>query len=290
MSDLSVGLIDLHSHSNLSDGSLSPEGLVDHALECGIGTLALTDHDTTAGLQRFLSYARDKEIRALPGLEVSATWAKGNCHIVGIGVCDNYQPLEQILRKIRDGRDKRNERIVEKLNGLGCGITLGEVEELAGGDVVGRPHMARVMMSRGFVDSVQEAFDRYLAKGSPAYVDRRRLDPPDAVCLLREAGALVVLAHPSQLGLTMEKLDTFVGELNPHGLGAIEAYTPYSSDEEIAAYLDIAARHGLGVTGGSDFHGESKPDQKLGFFREGTPIPVERARACVERYLAGAAH
>jgi predicted metal-dependent phosphoesterase TrpH len=268
-------LIDLHVHSSESDGSFSVESLIDYAIEKGLGALALCDHDTTSGLRRFVSYGKQKSIRAIPGVEISAAWEKGNCHILGLGVQSHNGPLEDALSKIRDSRDNRNGKIIAKLNRLGIDITLKEAESLAGGDVVGRPHMARIMREKGLVASVQEAFDRYLAKGAPAYVDRYRLEPSKAVALLHQAAHLVVLAHPSQLCLSPEKLETFIASLVPHGLGAIEAYTPYDRDDAHGIYLALASKYNLAVTGGSDFHGESKPDHRLGYYGDNLPIPEE---------------
>ena len=266
-------LIDLHAHSSASDGSLSPEELIDYAIQKKIKVLALCDHDTTDGLNRFISYGADKEIQTIPGLEISATWEKGNCHITGLNIRDDYEPLETVLQKIRDSRDNRNVHIIEKLNSFGIDITTDEVENLAGGDVIARPHIARVMLNKGHVSSVQEAFDTYLAKDAPAYVDRYRLDPEDAVRLLLEARSLPVLAHPSQLQLSVEELDSFVEKLKCIGLAGMEIYTPYTSDEELPQYINIAEKYNLLITGGSDFHGESKPDHFLGYYRKDKPIP-----------------
>lgn len=268
-------MIDLHTHSSESDGSLTPEQVVDHAADKGIKLVALCDHDTTAGGARFKAYGRERGIQAVAGVEVSATWTKGNCHILGLGVRDDDEPLEEVLQKIRDSRDKRNELIVGKLNQLGIDIALQEVEALAGGEVVARPHMARVMVAKGAVGSVQEAFDNYLAKGAPAYVDRFRLDPDRAVALLKGAGGKVVLAHPSQLRLEPEGVDALVAQLKPHGLEGVEVYTPYTTEEQLPQYLAIARKYGMAVTGGSDFHGESKPDHFMGYYRGETPIPEE---------------
>jgi hypothetical protein len=273
---------DFHAHSNESDGSLSPEQLVDHAVEKGVSTCALTDHDTTTGIQRFCSYARDKGIHGIGGVEVSANWSEGNCHIVGLNVRDDYGPLEDALSEIRNGRNLRNERIIQKLNDLGVDITLEEVEELAGGEVVSRPHMARIMHHKGIVSSVKEAFDTYFAKGGPAYVERYRLDPPDAVKLLHEAGGLVILAHPTQLKISVEETDTLIEQLAPLGLAGIEVYTPYANDEEVDRYRDIAQKHDLVQSGGSDFHGESKPDHYLGYYRKEVPIP----QVCLDSVIA----
>ncbi|MBD3315468.1 MAG: PHP domain-containing protein [Chitinivibrionales bacterium] len=266
-------MLDLHTHSTESDGSLTPEQVIDHAVDRGISRVALCDHDTTAGTARFTAYGADKGVEAIAGVEVSATWPKGNCHILGLGVRNDYGPLEEVLRKIRDSRDRRNEMIVAKLNELGVDVTLEEVESLAGGEVVARPHMARVMVTKGIVASVQEAFDKYLAKGAPAYVDRYRLDPDRAVLLLKEAGARVILAHPSQLRLEPEAVDELVGELKPHGLEGIEVYTPYTTGEQLPRYTAIARKHDLAISGGSDFHGESKPTHFMGYYRENVPIP-----------------
>jgi 3',5'-nucleoside bisphosphate phosphatase len=270
-------LLDLHAHSNASDGSLSPEELVDHAISRGLGTLALCDHDTTGGIARFLSHGKGKDIRLISGVELSATWGKGNCHILGLNVRTDYAPLEEVLSAIRDSRDNRNEKIIAKLNELGLDITLDEVSSLAGGDVVARPHMARVMLSKGYVESVQEAFDKYLAKGSPAYIDRYRLEPERAAQLLREAGATVVLAHPTQLKIDIDGLEALVEKLLPYGLAGMEIYTPYSSDDEIEAFLAVVRKHNLLITGGSDFHGESKPAHKLGYYRDDVLIPKNLA-------------
>ena len=266
-------LIDLHAHSSASDGSLSPEELVDYAVEKGVKVLALCDHDTTDGLSRFISYGTGKDIKTIPGLEISATWDKGNCHIIGLGIKSDYDPLESILQKIRDSRDNRNVHIIEKLNGFGIDITLDDVEGLAGGDVIARPHIARAMLNKGHVSSMQEAFDNYLAKGAPAYVDRYRLDPEDSVQMLLEARSLPVLAHPSQLRLSTEELDSFIEKLKCVGLAGMEIYTPYTSDDELPLYSTIAEKYDLFITGGSDFHGESKPDHFLGYYRKDKPIP-----------------
>ncbi len=267
-------LIDLHSHSTASDGSYTPEDLIDFAIQQGIGILALCDHDTTAGLKRFISYGKEKNITPISGIEISATWKKGNCHITGLGVMDNYEPLESVLKEIRESRDNRNVNIIKKLNSAGVAIGLDEVEQLASGEVVARPHIARIMVNNGYVATVQEAFDKYLAKGCPAYVDRYRLEPEKAVKLLCDAGALPVLAHPTQLLLPIEQLDMFVKKLKPHGLAGIEVYTPYANDHEIKEFLNIAKKIDLYICGGSDFHGVSKPKHKLGYYRDNKAIPA----------------
>jgi predicted metal-dependent phosphoesterase TrpH len=266
-------IIDLHTHSSESDGSFSVEALINKAWESGVSALALTDHDTTAGNVRFLKEAAGKIAKPIPGVEISATWEKGNCHIVGLGIDKKYDPLEVVLRNIRKSRDERNAQIVKKLCDCGCQMELSEVEALAGGDVVARPHIAQIMVAKGYVASIQEAFDNYLDKSAPAYVDRYRLDPQDAVGLLADAGALVVLAHPNQLKLPYAGIATLVRQLVPFGLSGVEVYVPYASDADIEAYKSIAQDNKLFCSGGSDFHGDSKPDHVLGYYRENAAIP-----------------
>jgi predicted metal-dependent phosphoesterase TrpH len=275
--------VDLHAHSNESDGSLSPEELVDLAISQGISTLALCDHDTTAGLQRFMQYGSEKNLNTIPGIEISATWDKGgNCHILGLGVKADHAPLEGLLRQMRDDRQARNRLILEKLNKLGIKLQISDIHETARGQVLARPHIAEALVAKGVVGSIQDAFDRYLGKGGPAYVERFRLLPENAVRLLHEAGALVVLAHPSQLRLSHKDLEMFIQTLKPYGLAGLEVYTPYTTPETIKVFKAIAEKHKLLVTGGSDFHGKSKPDHKLGCHVNGNPIPVD----CAEQVFA----
>jgi predicted metal-dependent phosphoesterase TrpH len=269
-------LIDLHVHSDQSDGSLSPEELIDVAVAQGINTLALTDHDTTAGLTRFLAYGSQKKIIAIPGIELSATWKnKGNCHFVAYGIPSDNAALEAILTKIRQGRDSRNAVILTNLEALGISLAMADVAALAGGEVISRPHFAQAMVARGYVASVGEAFERYLGKGAVCYANRFRLDPQDAVRLLSGTGALVVLAHPCQLNLSVDELEGFIATLKPQGLCGIEVYSPYAKPEEISQYTHLSKKYALLITGGSDFHGFTKPDNILGYYADGQQIPVD---------------
>ncbi len=265
--------IDLHVHSNASDGSFPPLKLIDLAIENKIHTLALCDHDTTAGLKSFISYQTIPNFKAIPGIELSVTWKKGNCHILGLGVSLDYSPLESVLKEIRESRGDRNIKIVKKLNNLGINISIEDIKQIAGGDVIARPHFARVMLNKGYVATTQEAFDKFLAKDAPAYVDRYHLEPEKAVLLLKEANALPILAHPSQLQLEKDELETFLKKIIPSGLRGIEVFTPYTSDKQIDEYGTLAEKYRLFITGGSDFHGESKPDHYLGYYRQDKMIP-----------------
>jgi len=276
-------MIDLHTHSTESDGSYTVKELVDFAVQSDISVMALCDHDTTAGIETFVSYGKERNLTAIGSVELSAEWSLGNCHILGYGVNTQHAELQSMLQKTRDSRDHRNELIIEKLNQNNVDISLAEVEALAGGDVVGRPHMARIMVERGYVKSVQEAFNNYLAKGAAAYIDRFRLEPADAVALLTDAGAEVVLAHPNQTRLEHDDLAAFVKKLKDHGLKGVECYTPYTDETTCKRYESIARELSLIVTGGSDFHGASKPTHFLGYTKKNKPIPQSCADELLQR-------
>lgn len=268
-------LNDLHVHSNESDGQLGPELLIDAAIGNGICAIALCDHDTTAGAKRFTRYGRSRGINALSGIELSAKWKGGNCHILGLNVATEYEPLESVLRKTRESRDRRNDLILEKLAGMGISISQEQLHCEAGGEVVARPHIALAMLRAGYVNTFREAFDRYLSSSGLAYVDRFRLEPAESVRLLREAGAFAVLAHPRQLGLDDEKTRLFdlLIELKNAGLQGVEVYSPDTTDEQITLYKEMAAALGLAQTGGSDFHAPGLGNREIGYYRPSVPIP-----------------
>jgi 3',5'-nucleoside bisphosphate phosphatase len=266
-------LIDLHTHSDQSDGSFTPEELVDHARKNNVGVLALTDHDTTVGHGRFRARAEAVGLKPICGVEVSCTWEDGNCHLLGLGVRDDHGPLEETLVEIREGRNRRNERIIAKLHELGYRISLAEVRAAAGGEVVARPHIARLLAEKGLVSSYQEAFNKLLAKGGPAYVDRFRLEPEAAVELVTEAGGRAVLAHPSQLKLADTALRELAERLIPYGLWGMEVWFTGAGNRQVDSYGRLAADLGLAPCMGSDFHGVAKPHVKIGHYAPGKPLP-----------------
>lgn len=257
-------MIDLHTHSTFSDGSLTPEKLVQEAVRAGLAAVALTDHDNVAGVPGFLSAAAKMPLRAISGVEISADFRPGTMHILGYFVDPNSEPLEEALKWIREGRELRNEQILKKLVELGLKITWDEVKSYAGEDVVGRPHFAQALLARGYVRSKDEAFERYLGKGKAAYADRRRFSPTDCIRLIREAGGVAVLAHPFTLGISLDELRFLLRQLKDSGLGGVEAIYTEHTAEMRSAYEAMARALDLVVTGGSDFHGALMPDIKLG--------------------------
>jgi predicted metal-dependent phosphoesterase TrpH len=234
--------------------------LVALAANAGASAIAITDHDTVRGLAEGRAAARARGIEFVPGIEISADYQPGTMHILGYCLNDESPALHSALESLRQARENRNPEIAGKLRGLGIPVDYEEVAALAAGEVVGRPHFARLLVEKGYAASIQDAFDRFLAKGAAAYVEKKRLAPRDAIAMIHGAGGVAVLAHPYQLKLSMTETDTVVGELTLMGLDGIEAIYSRHTDEQRKDYSDMAARHGLLVTGGSDFHGSYKPD------------------------------
>jgi len=257
-------MIDLHTHSTFSDGSLTPEALVALAKNLGLTALALTDHDCTAVHARFAAACSADGVRGIPGVEISADVREGTLHMLGYFVNGDEPGLRATLGEIQHGRELRNRRILERLRALGFALTWEEVASYAGEDVVGRPHFAQAMLAKGFVTTREEAFDLYLGKGKPAYADRFRLSPEDSIAAIRKAGGVAVLAHPSTMGLGPKALNEAVAGLKEAGLGGIEAYYSEHTADQQAMCIKLARKFGLAVTGGSDFHGDANPAVRLG--------------------------
>jgi 3',5'-nucleoside bisphosphate phosphatase len=257
-------MIDLHMHSTYSDGSLTPEQLVDHAVAAGLTAIALTDHDCTGGLGRLMAACAKSKLVGVTGVEISAEIKRGTLHMLGYFIEQGNAGLEAILARIREGREDRNGVILTKLNALGLALTWDEVASYAGEDVVGRPHFAQAMLAHGYVTTKDEAFEKYLAKGRPAYVDRFRLMPKESIAAIRDAGGVAVLAHPFTLELEKKALREAVAELRDVGLQGIEVHYSEHSPDQTRDYLELAMNLGLAVTGGTDFHGASNPEIRLG--------------------------
>lgn len=280
-------MIDLHTHSTASDGTLSPAELVREASRAGLTHLALTDHDGIGGLAEARAEAACSGVVFLGGVEISAEYQPGTMHILGYGFREEDAALSRKLEGLRGAREERNPKIVAKLRGLGMQITMDEAAALAGGKVVGRPHFAKVLLDRGYVQSTQEAFDRYLAKGGPAYVDKVRLSPAESIRTICDAGGVAVLAHPRQLKVRDDaELESRVRELADLGLQGIESFYRDHDEEDEGKLLALAEKYGLVPTGGSDFHGANRPDIRLGVGQGRMRVPAwcwERLMEIVRR-------
>lgn len=257
-------MIDLHTHSSISDGTDPPADLLRRAGDAGLSAVALTDHDTIDGLGDAEAAAGSAGVRLVRGCELSCRVDRGTMHLVVLFLEGEEGPLQERLAGLRAARDARNERIVAALADAGLEITLDEVLAEAGEGSVGRPHVAAVLVRRGYVGSIDEAFERWLARGRPAYVERERLDPAETVSLAHASGAVAVLAHPRSLDRTDGELSVLLAELVEVGLDGLEcAYGRYSPHER-TALRELARRHDLAPSGGSDYHGAYKPDLSLG--------------------------
>ncbi len=266
--------IDLHTHTTASDGMLTPREIVKLAARLKVKYLGITDHDTTIGLRDALDEAGKWDVEVIPGVELSVEWPTGEMHILGYYVPPEWGKLEEKLAELREDRRARASRIIEKLKGLGIILDLDEIYSIAG-ESVGRPHIARLMVSKGYVSSVEEAFEKYLRKGAPAYVEKRWLKPFEAVKLLRECGAIPVLAHPTTLNISASGLDKLISRLKSIGLMGIEVYTPIHSESQVEIFRRIAEKHGLICTGGTDFHGDEDSGVELAMIN----VPMECVRA-----------
>ncbi len=263
-------------HSTASDGSDPPEALPRLAKQARLAAIALTDHDTTAGLPACAAACAELDIAFAPGIEVSAdpfavlreregdagAHRYGTLHVLGLFVRHDDPMLAEIHRRMSAARNERNPAIVGKLRDLGMKIDYAEVEELAltlGTQVIGRPHIAQVLIRKGYVKSTQDAFKRYIGQGAPAYVRRDRLDPRHAIEAIHHAGGLAVIAHPVQLKCADdEHLEHYLAQLKKLGLDAVETRHSDHPPELVARYESIAASLGLLTSGGSDYHGSRK--------------------------------
>lgn len=258
-------MIDLHTHSIFSDGSLTPEQLVVEAKMAKLTAVALTDHDSVDGLDRFLAACPEHDIRGIPGVEISVdVGGDSTMHMLGYFIDHHNPALEKHLAGIRSNREFRNKKILERLTKMGLALTMPEVRNYAGGDNVGRLHFAQALVERGYVKTREEAFDRFLARGKPGYADRQRLSPAHGIDMIKEAGGLAVLAHPFTLGKGKQALTALVGELVEAGLAGIEVYYSHQTPRQMKCYRSMARNFKLLITGGSDFHGAPMPDIRIG--------------------------
>lgn len=273
-----TGGIDLHAHTSASDGSLTPTELVQKATGLGLSALAVTDHDTIHGLPEAIEAASGSDLDLVAGVELSVEDDAGRFHLLGYLFDPNHDELLSTLAQIRKSRAERNALMAEKMRRLGLPVTMDDVRAEAGenAEVIARPHFAQALMRKGVVSSVQEAFNRYLATGKPLYMPKQILTAADAIALLHRAGGLAVMAHPGLVPLNDEALRNRIESLaRDSGLDGIEAYYSQHTPAQTERFLAIADRLNLAVTGGSDFHGASKPHVPLGVVCDGQPAPPQ---------------
>lgn len=267
---------DFHLHTTASDGRFSPEKVVQLAAERGLEVIAITDHDSVAGVIAAVKAAKSfPPLKVIPGVEINTDIPNGEVHILGYFIDYRSQELRQTLRRLRQARRRRAHKIVDKLAQLGIEVEWERVKKLAAGGSIGRPHIAQAMLEQGYISRLQEAFNRYIGRYGPAYVERERLSPVGAVKLVAKAGGLPVLAHPAGI----DNLEELLEQLTAEGLVGLEAYYNGYGQRTVKFLVNIADKHGLIITGGSDFHG----------FGGGNETPVggiDIPSVCLEQLVA----
>ena len=277
--------IDLHAHTTASDGTFSPRELVAHAKEIGLSAIAVSDHDTVAGWSEALEAGEELGVRVVPAIELSVSDEHGKFHLLGF--FPNRTELSgtelgEAVAELQRERDERNTRIYEKLAELGVAVLPARVREIAGGGAqIGRPHIAQAIIELGHATSIQDAFDKYLDANSPGYSSKKGLTPREAIALIHHAGGVAVWAHPTRSpSERAEVLDFEHGEKllklwKEWRLDGLETYYGAYSPEEAAWTKKMSEQFGLIGTGGSDFHGQNKPDVRLGLVNSGANVPDE---------------
>ena len=266
--------IDLHVHSSASDGSLTPEEVVELAKESGIKEFALTDHDTVDGVERAIAHAtRIGNISVIPGTELSCYYGEREIHIVGLFVDHTDQNFLHELAKLKEAREVRNEKMVQNFVDAGIPITIDELKHGNPDSVITRAHFARVLVEKGFCQNKNEAFDKYLGIGCPFYLPKPKVTPELVLRLITEAGGTAILAHPYSYKLSKSEVETLLDTLIPLGLSGMECYYSTYDNGQIQELRSIALAKGLLVSGGSDFHGVVKPDISIGTGRGNLYIP-----------------
>jgi len=271
-----VSQVDLHIHSTASDGKFSPEAIVGKAAGLGLKVIALTDHDTVDGIPPALEAVKAfPELKLIPGVEISTDLADGEAHVLGYFIDYTSRELGSALDRFRSSRQRRARGMVERLGALGMDIDWQRVQKIAGDGSIGRPHIARAMLEKGYVTAFKEAFDKYIGHGGLAYVAREKMTPEEAVELILQSHGLPVLAHP----FTVSDPEAMIKKLKAVGLVGVETYYKDNTAEQTEAMLNLAEKYGLIATGGTDYHGIGDSSEVM---LGGVEVPPE----AVERLIA----
>lgn len=275
------GGIDLHIHTTASDGSLTPTEIIETARLLRLEAFSITDHDTIDGVKEILSAALPPNLQFVSGIEMSAAAPKsfgfgGSLHLLGYGINPDHDGLNELLVLLHQARDNRTPQIIDRLAGLGMQVSMAEIQKQVGDSMIGRPHIAAVLVARGYATSVNDAFDRFLGKGKPAYVDKVRIPCQRAIETIEAAGGIAVLAHPFLVDQDFNKIENLVDILIAMGLKGIECIYPEHPQPAVTFYQSLAGRKGLLITGGTDFHGsEIRPGIQLGSAAGDFHVPFE---------------
>ena len=267
-------MIDLHIHSTSSDGTFSPDEIVKKAIEIGLKAIALTDHDTTNGMEEFLKAAKDSPIKAIPGVEIAGAWNHRELHILGFWIDSRNEQLVALMKNARRNRAIRNITIIEKLNIKGYELTQEELTAESKGEVLGRPHIASLLVRKKYFKNVQEVFSSCLARGSECYTPRILPEVKEVIDVIHLSGGIAIWAHPLHRNKNdIRNIKTDIISLVNLGLDGVEAYYPEYTLKQHKVLLKCAEELTLAISGGTDFHGENQPSINLGFGRGELNIP-----------------
>ena len=270
--------IDLHVHTTASDGTFTPEEVVEEAYKQNLTALAITDHDTIQGVKCAVDYGKKmaqtgKPIEVVSGVELSVEYKKRDIHMLGLMIDYENTSFIKALDDAQAERSQRNDKMVENLADAGIDITMDELKKLSGDAVITRAHFGKLLLQKKYVKTLSEAFDKYLGEDGPYYVPRKYITPEDGINLIRSAGGIPILAHPLLYKLPDEELDTLVHRLKNHGLMGIETIHSGNTGFDEGIVRRYANKYDLLITGGSDFHGANKPLIKLGVGRGNLKVP-----------------
>lgn len=267
--------IDLHTHTCRSDGSKTPTELIDYAIEKGLSVIAITDHDTVDALDEAIEYAKDKPITVIPGVELSTEFQGQDIHVVGLNIDYRADGFKDYLEEFVESRDLRNVKMCRLLTEAGMPMTYEELQEAYPGSVITRAHYARYMLSKGYTSYLKEAFERYIGDNSPYFVPREKITTTQGVELIVKAGGIPVLAHPLLYHMSWDRIQKLTDILKPAGLMAVEAIYTTNTNSDERETREFAAKNGLLISGGSDYHGEAKPRTDLGSGFGGLFVPED---------------
>ncbi len=274
--------IDLHTHTTASDGIYSPSDLIDLAISNNLTAMAITDHDSVDGLEEAMNYSKGKDLELIPGIEFSIEYTGGSFHLIGLYIDFYNSELIETTERLKKLRSERVVMIVEDLNRYGIDISIDDISSLASGYSVGRPHIARVLVEKGYASDVNAIFQHYMVKGKPGYVKKEKILVDKAINIIKQAGGISIIAHPITLNFkTFDNFEKQVQQLAVLGLDGIEVFSSMHTHDEIDEFERITHKFNLIISGGSDFHGDK--GKELGIYIDGEPIPPDILKD-IEKY------
>lgn len=258
-------IVDLHSHTSESDGEYTPKKLIDKAIEKNLSVLAITDHDTIDGLDEAITYAKNKDIEIVPGIEFNTKTNIGKMHILGLNIDYSNKELINVTNKLKEDRNVRNNKFIKLFQQLGFNINIEDVRKYAIGEIIAKPHFAQVLLEKRYIKDINEAYDNFFNVAPFNEIIRMTLPPKETIETIKKASGVAILAHPKTLKLNYMDLEKTIGELVSYGLDGIECYHSIHTPEDIKQYKDIAKKYNLLISKGSDYHGPNvTPEVELG--------------------------